>query len=317
MGRQTSTGKAFEFAMAEALHEEIKVQKSVLIKDEAYDVTARAFAAMTRDEQDNYVMAAQAATRHMMRLEPMLGGSASTRIHVQQDTVGQKGDVRDVLVVQKSDMGDDWVVGFSAKNNHAALKHSRLSGRIDFGKRWVGVPCSDQYMDQAGQIFGRIRDLIDCEGLTLWDDVPDKHVFYARVLDAFQTELLWLAEQDDQVPSRLVQYLLGRYDFYKIIKRDAERMVRIQGFNLRGDLGKPAGNIKPQIRVPRLAMPARLREVTKKGTNTLLASLDNGWEISFRIHNASSRLEASLKFDVQLVGMPQQIYTSDQSWGDE
>lgn len=44
-------------------------------------------------------------------------------------------------------------------------------------------------------------------------------------------------------------------------------------------------------------------------TNTLEMYLDNGWQFSFRIHNASTKAEASLKFDIQIIGMPASIIT--------
>ena len=39
-------------------------------------------------------------------------------------------------------------------------------------------------------------------------------------------------------------------------------------------------------------------------TNTVEMFLDNGWQLSFRIHSASTKVEPSLKFDVQFIGMP-------------
>lgn len=33
-------------------------------------------------------------------------------------------------------------------------------------------------------------------------------------------------------------------------------------------------------------------------------SFDNGWQFSFRIHNAEKFVLPSLKFDVQIAGMP-------------
>ena len=41
----------------------------------------------------------------------------------------------------------------------------------------------------------------------------------------------------------------------------------------------------------------------------LIMYLDTGWIITFRLHNASSRVEPSLKFDVQLRGNPQELST--------
>jgi hypothetical protein len=42
--------------------------------------------------------------------------------------------------------------------------------------------------------------------------------------------------------------------------------------------------------------------------------LDNNWSMSFRIHNASTLVEPSLKFDVQLSGEPEQLKVFDCPW---
>jgi hypothetical protein len=42
--------------------------------------------------------------------------------------------------------------------------------------------------------------------------------------------------------------------------------------------------------------------------------MDNGWQISFRIHNASSKVENSLKFDIQLTGQPTDLFFIDTPW---
>jgi hypothetical protein len=43
--------------------------------------------------------------------------------------------------------------------------------------------------------------------------------------------------------------------------------------------------------------------------NTLSMVMDKGWQVSFRIHNATSKLELSLKFDIQLIGNPPNLFT--------
>ena len=48
--------------------------------------------------------------------------------------------------------------------------------------------------------------------------------------------------------------------------------------------------------------------------NTLELYLDNKWQFTFRIHNASSKVETSLKFDIQIVGMPTSIISIDSKW---
>ena len=40
---------------------------------------------------------------------------------------------------------------------------------------------------------------------------------------------------------------------------------------------------------------------------TVIMCFDNGWQFSFRIHNAKDIIEPSLKFDVQIAGIPADI----------
>ena len=42
--------------------------------------------------------------------------------------------------------------------------------------------------------------------------------------------------------------------------------------------------------------------------------LNNGWQLSFRIHNAKTEVEPSLKFDIQFIGMPTTILTIECKW---
>jgi hypothetical protein len=42
--------------------------------------------------------------------------------------------------------------------------------------------------------------------------------------------------------------------------------------------------------------------------------MDNGWQLSFRIHNASTKVEPSLKFDVQFIGMPTSVLNIECKW---
>ena len=45
--------------------------------------------------------------------------------------------------------------------------------------------------------------------------------------------------------------------------------------------------------------------------------LDEGWQFSFRIHNASTYVETSLKFDVQIIGMPTSIISIECKWNEQ
>lgn len=88
--------------------------------------------------------------------------------------------------------------------------------------------------------------------------------------------------------------------------------MEIQAHNLHGTLNLPFEDIKPKFKIPRLKLPSRLIEVVyeENSKTTLLVTLNDGWQISFRIHNASSRIEPSLKFDINLVSSPHSLFTN-------
>jgi hypothetical protein len=48
--------------------------------------------------------------------------------------------------------------------------------------------------------------------------------------------------------------------------------------------------------------------------NTIIVTCNHGWSINMRIHSAASKVEASLKFDVKLEGMPPELYTAFEPW---
>ena len=53
-------------------------------------------------------------------------------------------------------------------------------------------------------------------------------------------------------------------------------------------------------------LPNKILKFDRKlGTKTtLIMEMDNSWTISFRIHNASSKIQTSMKFDVTLLNKP-------------
>ena len=49
-------------------------------------------------------------------------------------------------------------------------------------------------------------------------------------------------------------------------------------------------------------------EFKENNKTTVIVTMDNDWTLSFRIHNASSRVEASLKFDINLLKSPKKLF---------
>ena len=148
-GNQTELGKAFEYACAFAIFDKYKDGKSVIIERSPQVDTAKGFFDyLSSLEREKYIKSAEAAIRIIQRLEPMMDNmSADFIISLQTDSKGQQGDVRDVLLSI-----DKWEIGLSCKHNHEAVKHSRLSDTIDFGKDWFGKACSHEYFDAVRKI---------------------------------------------------------------------------------------------------------------------------------------------------------------------
>lgn len=319
MSDQTKTGKAFEYALLMALNKILSINQKIVVKqDESFENTKDCFSGFEKKQQDDYDKAAEAAVKHLIMLEPRLLQSSCDddilTLSVQSDQSGTIGDIRDIIVER---LKSNWSVGISAKNNHTAVKHSRLSDSIDFGKKWLGIPCSKEYFDQIVPIFNGLRNLIrqaKTEGKVLvWRDLTNKDEIYSSILDAFTQELKTLNDRSPTIiPQRLLEYLIGTHDFYKIIKMRGK--TEIQSYNLRETLNRPSSSMRPATRVSKLRLPARIIEIRKINSNRVNITFDEGWQLSLRIHNASTNVEPSLKFDIQLIGRPNSAYTHFESW---
>lgn len=322
-GIQTTYGKAFEYACVIAMAEKLGGNQQVTIEESPQLNSAKSdFDSINPEMQRSLLEAADASVRVIRRLEPQLwnaNGNEPLFMSIQPDAAGIKGDVRDVLCIRKQ---NGWEIGLSCKHNHHAVKHSRLSDTIDFGKEWIGVPCSQKYFDKVVPLFNQLREYRDkskAEGSPmLWEQIENKAgVYYIPILKAFMEELQRIdANSDINVPEALIRYLLGRYDFYKVITEDNNRTTRVEAINISGKLNTPSGKEKSIAKVPVLKMPTKFYHIGFKenSDNTIEVVCDEGWQISMRIHNASSRVEPSLKFDVQLVSFPSSVYTQTEPW---
>lgn len=321
-GIQTSNGKAFEYACLLALYNTLQTIEDVTIEDSPQMRTAKnLYNNMSDNSQNELLRAANAAARVIIRLEPQLQypqDNVPLYLSIQTDAQGIAGDVRDVLCIRRQ---NHWQIGLSCKHNHHAVKHSRLSDTIDFGAEWFNIPCSRQYFSEVVPLFGelrRMRDEARNNNITaLWVDIPDKASRYYRpVLQSFLDELNRLASSNPEVPGAMIQYLIGRYDFYKVITDDRHETTRIEAINIAGNLNRSSGQHNSIVDIPRLRLPTRFYHTGFKpgSDNTVEVVCDEGWTISMRIHNASSRIEPSLKFDVNLISLPGSIHAQVEPW---
>ena len=312
--KSNNYGRAYEFAFINCLNNEITLKrKCKIVENKSYGAAKNAWDNIDEHLQADLLISAASAVEKLFDLEPLLlEGNDILEFFIQSDSSGENGDVRDIIISRNE---INWEIGLSIKHNHFAVKHSRIAKTLDFSSKWFGNPCTSSYWNNVSKIFDYLDNFKNKN--KKWSEVPKKNInVYVPLLKAFINEIKTQNLKDKNVPRKMVEYLLGEFDFYKIISLDARRITQIQPFNLHGTLNKSSKNKKPFFIIPIANLPTRIISLDMKpgSTNTVELYLDNGWQFNFRIHNASTNVEASLKFDVQIVGVPTNIISINCSW---
>ena len=316
MSSQNKNGKAFEYAIAISYYKHInKYTKVDLVNNKALKVAKSKFDLIDSSVQLSMLSAAMVSLRFILDIEPRLlnsiGDKDVLQVELAEDRSGQDGDVRDIIFLRST---SKWEIGFSAKHNHRALKHSRLSHVLDFGDQWIDKPCSPEYWKGVSVVFDKIKAIRKNNRDTKWKDAfPDiyKEV-YTPILNAWKIEVLKMYNADrDNFCQKFVHYLIGFNDFYKIVK--GRTVVEVHGYNINGTLNRSHKKIKAKHKISKIKLPERLIDLSfkPKHLNTLIATFDGGWQISFRIHSADTKINPSLKFDIQLVSIPNSLFKTD------
>lgn len=314
-GAQTRNGKAFEWAFATALCAHLETAHRVhLNESEPAAISARrAFEQLDEGVRTGMSNAAKKATEHICNeLEPRLNPSAvsspeelSIRLMPDNSGNGESGDVRDVVILS----GSGWEIGISAKHNHTAVKHPRIS-ESGIAYSWLGTESTSKWTESMRPVFDWLRE----HAGEPWQrhKTSKRAKVYEPTLRAVSQELhLLQADQHigagETVATALWNFLIGKRDFYKVIYESKRSRVLIQGFNLNGSLnqkqsGRRLGQV-PQIRKPRLITTQRIKN------NSLILTMDKVWVLSLRVHSADSKIKASgVKFDVVLKSCPTETY---------
>lgn len=313
--KSNDQGRAFEYACIMNLREQIsKIRSCTLVENSSFFAARRAWQNLSKENQTIYKVSSLAAVTQIFNLEPRIveDSDDNLELSIQPDTRGKTGDVRDILIIRKTIA---WEIGLSLKHNHFAVKHSRLSSKLDFGNSWYDIPCSSHYWETVTPIFNYLSNEKNLR--KKFSELPDKeHDVYKPLLTAFIEEIKLQSSKHKDVPAKMVEYLLGIFDFYKVVSVDKEHLTRIQGFNMHGSLNLPSSTKKAKIEVPIVSLPTRIAfiEFAPNKNNTINMFMDGGWQFSFRIHNAATYVEPSLKFDIQIIGMPAAILTINCLW---
>lgn len=318
---QTTLGKAYEYACMQAISNAVgKTRRVHIVYNSSYDVAKNAWDIVGTEQRNTMTKSARAGVTTLLQLEPKIteDGNDDLELSLQPDNMGIVGDVRDVLIIRRS---ISWEIGISVKHNHSAIKHSRISQTIDFGHDWFGIPNSQTYFNEIRPIFNMLSSLK--QQSVQWKDIADKQeIIYVPLLHAFMRELKNLdAAHIGVIPARLLEYLLGRKDFYKIISNDNNKLTTLQCFNLHGTLNTPTLTDQPVLKIRGVGLPTRIYHLDfqndkqgNKSLTTIQIVMDNNWAITLRIHSASTIVETSLKFDIQLTGVPSTLFSNSTSW---
>jgi len=313
--RSNDQGRAYEYITLLTLYSEIsKIRGAKIVNNSSFEAARNAWDNMSNSMQSLMSISAQSFVPDIFNLEPLIleDDGDVVELLIQKDKNGEDGDVRDILIARS---GIKWEIGLSMKHNHFAVKHSRLSHLIDFGDKWYGVPCSKSYWESVLPIFDYLREQ-KRKGKAWFELTNKSESVYVPLLRAFMQEVRDTYANHKELPQKMVEYLLGEFDFYKVVSIDNQRITQINTFNLHGTLNKNGKRNKAKSTIPRVLLPSRIVSLDFKpgSDNTIELYLDGGWQFSFRIHNASTMVETSLKFDIQIIGMPTTIVTINCRW---
>ena len=308
-------GRAYEYAWITALFETLNpIRKTEIVYNSSLDANERAWNAISQDKRDLFILSANSAVDAVLELEPRMEEDDDDRLllEFQKDEAGESGDVRDIVIRRDS---IEWEVGLSIKHNHTAVKHSRLSHVLDFGNEWYGIPCSNQYWNDINPIFDMLNQ--EKNKGTNWSDLYDKEGdVYVPLLQAFLDEVNRAYSNNPDVAINMFEYLVGMKDYHKIVSNDSKRVTLIHTFNLHGTLNQPSHIKVSALEVPVAETPTEIitMRFKRNSKTTVEIYMDNGWAFSFRIHSASTRVQPSLKFDVQFISTPASVLHVECKW---
>ena len=164
-------------------------------------------------------------------------------------------------------------------------------------------------------IFDRLKE--EKSKRKKWSEISDKsESIYIPLLQAFIDVVNRSYAKDKTLPRKVMEYLIGAKDYYKVISKDSNQLTLIETFNVHGTLNKPSKVKVSAISVPVVELPTKMYalEFKENSDNTVEMTLNNGWALSFRIHNAKTLVEPSIKFDIQFLGRPVEVLEIKCEW---
>jgi hypothetical protein len=296
MADNVINGKAFEWAVSKAATEisDFKITVSPNSEQAKYYYESK----IDNKKRSAFDRSALVCIRHIFEKENLFDiDTSSGLIRFNTDRSGEDGDVRD-LVLELNDKN----FGISCKSNNKDFKHSRFSHKLDFISKW-GIDsrgCSKEYWDSVLPLFNELQEIRASSGGTaLWKNMHNKpERFYWPFLNAWVEEIRRVSgaspEKGAEVCRNLILYIVGKYDFYKII--NSRRQSLVQAFNF----GKSLNTSKTKF-------PTLINSINDKNGSQYSKTItfNHGFSFNFRVKNGDSDVKPSLKFAVGAIGLPQ------------
>ena len=210
--KSNNQGRAYEYVFLNVLFDEIsKIREVWIEKNSSFLASEKAWETLSEEEKKIYKLSALTGVNTILDLEPLIfeKNNDTLNLKIQADDNGKKGDVRDIIIMREN---VNWEIGLSLKHNHFAVKHSRLSKKLDFGKKWYNISCSEEYWKRVKPIFDFLEE--EKRKKTLWKEIinKDKDVYFP-LLEAFKIEILKQNKEEIGLLENMLKYLLGKFDF--------------------------------------------------------------------------------------------------------
>jgi len=312
---QAQNGYAFEYAIIESIP--IMIEDWItrnnkgscnfeLITDEAFRNIQEKFSATSAELKAKMRLAAKAGLKKILDMEPrMVFAPKNDPLIISSNPAsnGIEGDVRDIVMIRQLSQSrrrghqvdinqhHPWEIGISAKWNNDVIKNPRLAEHLDFCQSWFGFPCSGEYWQDITQPMNYVRAHLGRN----WSELLRKReLVYLPMTNAFINEVSRQSQAHSNLPELLVNYLIGKFDFYKMIAKRDQQITNVQVFNLRGNLNQVDDRNLPMIHINSQSnqRPTRIVSIGhyRVRDSWVEIILDNGWQFTLRLHNAETKL---------------------------
>ena len=226
--KSNDQGRAYEYAWIKTLYKALcDMRKTRIVDNSSLHANEKAWALMDEEMQQTFMISAESAIDTVLEMEPKMseGSNDELTLEFQKDGAGVKGDVRDI-VIRRNDI--EWEIGLSIKHNHDAVKHSRLSHKLDFGKEWFDKPCSDAYWDAVQPIFEMLKN--EKDNSSRWSEINDKDELVKYLTESGRSLaeiVVYSDEKYNEIRNRIVPNREG-YHFFDLLDF-CRQLIKNQG----------------------------------------------------------------------------------------